>query len=334
MKLLHIAARQPNPRLFTPPFLTQLREFGELSVIEHGEQLPETEVLTQIRGCEVLLTGWGHLPVPVAIAAEPGSLRYICHLTGEMRSYIPPEIIRAGIPVTNWGDALALQVAEGAVTLLLACLKNLRAHIEEKRNGQWRLSCDSLTGTMRGLRVGIYGYGVIAQRFVELCRPFGARLSAFDPYVSEFPPDVEQCTSLNDLFAGSDAVVLHAGLTPETRHSIGTEQLALLRDNGILINTARGGLVDQDALFAELERGRLRAGLDVLDFGDWLPPDHPARQWTNVVFTSHQVSNRDWSDGPDSLNPLHEVCLDNLRRFAHGEPLRFRMDEARYERST
>lgn len=333
-KLLHLASGKANPKLFPTPFRESLKSVGELKIIEGASSLSEAEIISRIRGCEVLLTGWGVVPIPVAVAKEPGSLRYICNLTGSLRSFVPREVIQGGIPVTNWGDAPAFQVAEGAFALLLACLKNFRLHIEEKRGGAWRLSNPELMGTLRGLRLGLYGFGVIGRQFYQLCQPFQPEIRIFDPFIPELPEGAIRVDILDELFANSDAIAIHAGLTPETRHSVGAAQLALLPEHGILVNTARGGIIDQKALFAELEAGRLRAGLDVLDAPDFLPPDHPARHWPNLILTSHQVEGSDWRQGNDRLLPLHEVAIDNLRRYDAGEPLRFVMDLQRYDLST
>jgi phosphoglycerate dehydrogenase-like enzyme len=129
--------------------------------------------------------------------------------------------------------------------------------------------------------------------------------------------------------------VICAALSDETRQSITADLLALLPRHGVIINTARGGIVDQDALFAELESGRLRAGLDVLE-PDRLPADHPARTWKNCIFSAHEI-NRGWpTDGgePTTLAPMHKVCIENLIAFAEGNPIRFEMDLERYRRST
>ena len=112
--------------------------------------------------------------------------------------------------------------------------------------------------------------------------------------------------------------------------------LARLPRHGVVINTARGDVIDQVALFDELRSGRLRAGLDVLAEPEQLPADHPARQWPNLAWTCHAIA-RDWpTDGapPTRLQAMHEVCLDNLGRFSRGEPLRFVMDRTRFLRST
>jgi len=129
--------------------------------------------------------------------------------------------------------------------------------------------------------------------------------------------------------------VIHAGLCDATRRSVTSELLAKLPRHGVVVNTARGGIVDQAALFAELEAGRLRAGLDVLE-PDTLPPDHPARAWENLILTAHHVENPWPLDGRPAtrLTPMQRACVENLRRFAAGEPLLYPMDRTRYLRNT
>jgi phosphoglycerate dehydrogenase-like enzyme len=190
-------------------------------------------------------------------------------------------------------------------------------------------------GSLNRLRVGIYGLGVIGRRFVEMIRPFGAELTIFDPYLAEMPEGCSRATSLDELFAGSQAIVIHAALTDETRGSVTADLLARLPRHGVVINTARGGIVDQPALFAELKSGRLRAGLDVLE-PDGLPEEHEARAWPNLILTAHRVDHGwpDFNEPPTELNEMQETCIDNLRRFFGGEPLRFTFDRARYLRST
>jgi phosphoglycerate dehydrogenase-like enzyme len=106
----------------------------------------------------------------------------------------------------------------------------------------------------------------------------------------------------------------------------------MLPDNGIVINTARGGIIEQDALFAELESGRLLAGLDVLE-PDRLPEGHPAKKWSNAIFSTHSIG-KSHPEGQNVLRPMHQICLENLRRHIAGMSLEFVMDVDRYQRST
>ncbi len=335
LRMLHIAAREASDRIWTPLFCRTLQGLGQLHIITAGAEMPLAEHMARIRQADVLLTGWGSSPVPDDLAQDRGRLRYICNITGSVRHWISLRIIDAGIPVTNWGTAPADRLAEGAMTLLMATVKDLHQRIVNVRGGGWRLDDHHFGGSLRGLNVGIYGYGAIGQRFVPLLRPFGAVMRIYDPYAASIPEDCTRAESLETLFERSEAIVIHAGLTEETRGSVTADLLARLPDHGIVINTARGGIIDQDALFAELEAGRLRAGLDVLE-PDRLSPDHAARSWPNLILTAHQIGrNRpDYGQERTWLDDFHQVCLDNLSRFVSGEPLRFRMDHDRYVRST
>src|SRR5690606_32060969 len=120
-------------------FRDALSEMGQLTVVHNGADLPDAERAALIRDCDILVTSWGSAATPVSVAKEPGQLRYICHVTGEMRYAVPLEVIDAGIPVTNWGTAPANGVAEGSMTLLLAALKDLHAQVVRVRNGGWHM---------------------------------------------------------------------------------------------------------------------------------------------------------------------------------------------------
>jgi len=320
----------------TGEFVEKLKNFGELTIIKDATALSSRERADLIRQYDVLLLIWGSMPIPDEIAENPGKLRYVCNISGELRAFVPVSLIRAGILVTNWGDAPADSVAEGAMVLLLAVMKNLRDHIETAAEGGWRVPSMATKGSLKGCDVGIYGLGAIGRRFVDLIRPFQANLIVYDKYVTDVPPGCGRVNSLKELFQASKIIVIHAGLSPETRRSVNAEMLALLPDGGIIINTARGGIVDQDALFRELKSGRLRAGLDVLDgeAGDYLGEHDEARKWNNLILTSHTVSSAEWGTEETLENIMRRICLENIERFSKGQAPLFQMTEERYSRST
>jgi phosphoglycerate dehydrogenase-like enzyme len=175
----------------------------------------------------------------------------------------------------NWGG-----VAEGAIALMLTLLKRIRERDAHVKAGGWREP--PIYGTYvgrrsdgyRGITIGIVGLGRAGSRVAELLAPWRARLLATDPYVE--PGTFEQLgvgrVDLDTLLRESDVVTLHCNLTSETRGLIDARRLALLKRSAVLINTARGAVVDLDALCAALERGALAgAALDVL------PQEPPAR---------------------------------------------------------
>lgn len=334
-QFLHIAKHQPSAAVWNDLFRDALSAMGRLTVLENGESLSEDERAARVRNCDILITSWGSARTPPAVAESPGRLRYICHVTGEMRYAVPPEVIDAGIPVTNWGDAPANSVAEGAMALLLATLKDVHAQAMRVRAGGWQQDTAYFGGSLMGLNVGVYGCGVIGRRFVELLRPFGAHIRIFDPFMAHVPEGCERVDSLEALFDASEAVAIHAGLTDETRHSVNADLLARLPRGGVIINTARGGIVDHDALFRELESGRLRAGLDVTE-PEPLPEGHPARGWENLILSGHRIESGWPSYGEPArrLTAIQEIALDNIRRFLSGQQPRFLMTRHRYDLST
>lgn len=334
MKLLHLAAGRKSARVWIEPFEKELRNVGDLEIRENAAELSEAQVLREIRSTDVLLTSWGALGIPSGLADDAGSLRYVCHLNGSVRNTVPREVVAAGIPVTNWGDAPANRLAEAAFTLLIAVLKDVSGRVDTIRSGGWTPDETVYGGTLEGLDIGIYGLGAIGRRFEEMLRPFRPRVRVYDPYVAQLPTSCTPVGSLTELFASSFAVVIHAGLSDETRGSVSAELLGMLPDHGVLINTARGAIVDQAALFAELESGRLRAGLDVLA-PEHLDADHPARQWPNLILTAHDLGKiRSLPGESPRLWKFHRVALDNLGRFETGEPLHHLVTLDRFDRST
>jgi phosphoglycerate dehydrogenase-like enzyme len=292
-------------------------------------------VLSLLQKTDIALSCWGSLPFPTELSEAPGCLKYCCHLTGQLKEIVPAPFFKKGFLVSNWGDAPAHGIAEGCMTLLLAVLKDLHVRIQVMRKGGWEIDKKNYGGSLERLEVGVYGLGAIGRRFVDMLRPFGCTIRIFDPYVVKLPEGCLRAENLKELFSLSQAVVIHVGLTPETTHSVNAQLLALLPDHGVIINTARAKIIDQEALFAELKKGRLRAGLDVTD-PEPLPENHPARQFENLLITAHTIGDPWPTDGKPlkKLYRYHEIALDNIKRFLNHETPQFLMDEERYQRST
>ncbi|MCH8474794.1 MAG: hypothetical protein LAT55_06150 [Opitutales bacterium] len=340
VKLISLHQREAHERTWTPFFTEKVKSLGDYTRYENTVEWSDDQKAEKIREADVLLTGWDAPAVPEELSENPGRLRYICHIHGEIRRLISRKIVSSPILVSNWGPAPGPGVAEGAMTMLLASLKMIPAHVTEKRAGQWQIKQKEWAGTLRNLRVGIYGMGVIGKEVVKLLTPFGSRLKGFDPYAKDWPEAVERLPSLDDLFAEVDAVVVTAGLNEETRRSVAADQLARLPNGGIVVNVARGAIIDQTALLAEVRAGRLRAGLDVLDTDgkDWMEPDDADRQLPNLLLTGHSVSFSPWNHSlPGNENllvPFQEICLENLRLFRDGEEPRYCFTSERYDLST
>jgi len=332
MKMIHLAADNPHPTVWNELFVNELRTLGELTIVPNARNLPVTEIADAIRQCDVALSSWGSVSIPENVTANPGKLKYACHITGAVRGCIPLSLIDAGILVSNWGDAPANGLAEGAVALLFAVMKDLHRSVLRQRGMDAAAGDSVVMGSLEETSVGVYGMGVTGRRFVEILRPFAPIIRAYDPFASDLPPDCIRVATLEELFGQSRIVTIHAGLNETTHKSVTADLLARMPDHGIVINTARGAIVDHEALTREVCSGRLRAGLDVTD-PEPLPQDHPLRQCPGCIITPHNISGS-WPDDPVHLGKMHRICLDNLRRFQRGEPVKFKMDRRRYELST
>ncbi len=331
MRIINLANGRRLETVWTHDFIDALRSLGELRLEENGVGLSDVEAAEQVRGHEVAIVGWDARPLPASLAERPGALRYVCCYSGTIRDCVPRGIVEAGIDVSNWGEHPANGVAEASMTLLLAVLKGLPKVIDASRRGEWGIET-TVRGSLSGTRVGVYGCGVIGRRFIELLRPFGSQIRIFDRYAPSIPDGCERVESLDALLTGIEVLVIHAGLSEETRRSVRAEHLAQLPDAGVVINTARGAILDQDALFAELSSGRLRAGLDVLE-PDHLPPEHPMLGLDNCLLSFHQLDQLQWPQRP-GLTPMQQICVDNIARFVSGRRPRWLFDADRYDHST
>lgn len=224
-----------------------------------------------------------------------------------------------GIPVGLTPEGTSVGVAEHTLLLILAVCKRLptaSAGIARGEWMQWSLRQHSLE--LCGKTLGLVGFGRIGREVARRALGFDARVVFFDPFVElELQLPVERAGTLEDLLARSDIVSLHLPQTPENRHLLNAGTLSLMKPGALLINTARGALVDEEALVESLRSGHLGgAGLDVFET-EPLPPDHPLLAFPNVIATPHIAAGT-----RDALHAKMKAVFANLLRFTRGEPLK------------
>ncbi|WP_432240859.1 hydroxyacid dehydrogenase [Herbaspirillum robiniae] len=190
-----------------------------------------------------------------------------------------------GIAVRAAAGANAPAVAEHTWALVFACAKNVVGLDGRMRAGHWDKSTHKSL-ELQGRTIGLVGLGAIGRRVAATALSLGMRVIAHDPYAKEAPAGV-QLADLDAVFAQADVLSLHCPLTAENRHMINAQSIARMKDGAILVNTARGGLVDEQALVAALASGKLRAaGLDSFEKEPFAAP-HPLQQVGNVVLSPH-----------------------------------------------
>jgi phosphoglycerate dehydrogenase-like enzyme len=219
------------------------------------------------------------------LAASPG-LRVIARVGVGVDSIDIDAATAQGVAVTITPGANEATVADHTVALMLAALRRIREHDAAVRQGHWNRTGPHTPWLLSGGTVGLVGFGQIGRTVAVRLRGFDVRVLVSDPVE---PGDAAvESVSLDALLAASDVVSLHAPLLPTTRGLIGARELALMRPTAVLVNTARGGIVDEDALADALERGRLRAAaLDVFEH----EPPRASRLLAlpNVVLSPHNA---------------------------------------------
>ena len=200
---------------------------------------------------------------------------------------------RRGIAVCNTPDGPTISTAEHAVTLMLLVAKNVKAAESALRTGTSVGYYSRHHGIeLDGKVLGLVGFGRIARHVARIAGGLGMRVTTFDPYVpaSAVPAGIDRADTLEALLASADVVSVHVPLTDESRGLFGAAQFASMKPGAVFLNTARGGLVDQDALVGALEGGHLfGAGLDVTS-PEPLPAGHPLLTRDDVVVTPHVAS--------------------------------------------
>ncbi len=212
---------------------------------------------------------------------------------------------RRGIAVLNAPGANTVSAAEHTMALLLSLFRRIPGAHQSMRSGEWDRQRFA-GGEVRGRTLGIVGLGRIGAQVAGLARAFGMRVVAHDPYLSESRARERGITLVpfDRLLSDADVVTLHLPLTDETRHVIDGRRLALMKPSAVIVNAARGGLIDTEALVEALEAGRLAgAALDVFE-PEPLPSDSPLRRAPNVILTPHLAAST--SEAQDRV--ALEIC--------------------------
>jgi D-3-phosphoglycerate dehydrogenase / 2-oxoglutarate reductase len=215
-----------------------------------------------------------------------------------------------GIEVVYVPDYGIDDVADHALALLLACARKMAVCDRRVRAGEWPAYAElAPMRRLRGCTLGLYGYGRIGRNLGDKARALGMRVIAHDPYVAE------ATATRDELLGESDFLSIHVPLTEDTRHSIGAAELARMKHGAVLVNTARGPVVDTVALAAALRAGSLGgAGIDVFEEAP-LAADHPLRECETAVLTPHAAAFTE-----ESVTEVRKRSVADTLRLLRGEP--------------
>jgi phosphoglycerate dehydrogenase-like enzyme len=282
--------------------------------------------LDRLAGARILLTGWGSPVIDANALAHAPRLRAVVHAAGSVKGHVTPAVFARGIQVSSAADANALPVAEYTVAMILLANKAVPALARAYRARRAAIDLIEEYPDIgnHGKTAGLVGASRIGRRVAELLTPFDIEVLVSDPHLDDSGAASlgVRRVALDDIFPACDVVSLHAPATEETRGMVSARRLAAMRTGATLINTARGSLVDQDALVAELRRGRISAVLDVTE-PEVTPADSPLWDLPNVILTPHVAGSLG-----NELARLGSQALDEVLRLVAGEPLHHAVDPA------
>lgn len=268
------------------------------------------------REAEVLVTGWGSKPLTDEDLSNLPRLRAIVHAAGSVKALLAPSHWSGGVRLATANEALAIGVAETCVGMIIAGLKAFFPCYNSTRAGHWLPRDGRFTEHVRvretfGCSIGIIGASKTGRHTIRLLKGFECEVLLSDPFVT--PEQAAELgvelVSLDELMRRSDVVCLHAPALESTRHLLSRRQFSLMKDGGLFLNTARGMIVDEEALVAELRTGRIFAILDVTD-PEPPAPDHPFRSLENCVLLPHiagAVSNGCLRLGRSVVDQIEEL---------------------------
>ncbi|MER5889778.1 2-hydroxyacid dehydrogenase [Streptomyces sp. NPDC001941] len=278
----------------------------------------EDEMIEALRGAEVCVTQLA--PLTERILANCPDLKLMCISRGGPVNADLEAATRHGVAVCYAPGRNATATAEHTLTLLLAAARGVGDTHTDMRRGVWRgdyYDYDNCGIEIEGATVGLVGYGAIGSRVAKVLKAMGAEVLVFDPYVKpELVAGVAESVSLDELLTRSRIVSLHARVTEETTGMIGAEQIARMPRGSVIVNCARGALLDYDAVCDALDSGQLSgAGFDVFPV-EPVPADSRLLKTPGIVMTPHIAGG-----SQQVAHKAARIVADEVGRYLRGEPL-------------
>ena len=313
MKIVILDGRALNPGDLS---YDCIRQFGEVTLYQRTET--EAETIERIGDSEIVLVN--KVPITEAVLAACPGIRLICVQATGYNIVDCNACARRGIPVTNVPAYGTAAVAQFTMALILELCHRIGLHDQSVHRGDWVKSdnfCYWLTPQteLAGKTLGILGFGRIGREVGKLAKAFGMQVIACSRSQCEEGRQIGEYVDMDTLLARSDILSLHCPQTPGTEKIINARSLARMKDGAMLINTARGGLLDENAVAEALRSGKLRgAAVDVVS-KEPMAPDNPLLSAPGCIITPHIA----WAP-VESRQRLLDCVVENIRCFLNGTP--------------
>ncbi len=316
MKIVMLPGINVSEAVFKPEQLDRLRSMGTLIMRQSSGPTTLAQAAELLKGADVAITSWMCPSFQREVLDTAPDLKLIVHAAGTVKGIVTDEVISRGIRVSSGNEPLGVGVAETALGLTITGIKHMWQLAASCRLGLW----DNSNPRIRELfevTVGVVGAGKSGRHYIRLLKQFDVNVLVYDPLLTSEEAAVLGVvkTDFESLLACSDVISIHAPALPETKYMFNKHAFALMKDDAVLINTARGSIVHEDDLVYELQKGRFTACLDVTDPE---PPaeGHPFRTLPNIILLPHiagAVHN--------GKHRIGKFAVDEVFRFQNGLPL-------------
>lgn len=304
----------------------RLSALGTVYWLDEGQSLAEA-----IRSIDVALSTWGSPRFDETVIKQADRLKLLAHCAGTVVPYAVPELFSSAVRVVNSNYALSHCTAEFALAHILSGIWRMKEYEAVLRKGRWPNPRENMPRGLHGALVGIAGVGRVARLVMDLLRPFECRFLLSDEYLAEAQARKlgGELVTLDELCRRSDVITIHHTLTEKTRALFGSRQFSLMKDNALLVNTARGPIIDEKALLEAAREGRIYISLDVYDKEPSSEVSILLSKYDKVRCTPHMGGHcSGWHDR------IFGDMVDEVERFINGKELTQEVKMEDYQRQS
>lgn len=294
-----------------------INSLGDVEWNNSTEQFSEEELRDKLDGKDVCITGWNNIKFTREVLARAKDLKLVAHTGGTVASIVSDDLYERGVKVISGNLFFAESAAEGVIAYILAALRDIPYYSNSMKRGGWK-EPDYYNEGLLDQTVGLVGFGGIAKFVIEMLKPFRANIKVFSNHLDNGAAagyGIKKA-SLEEIFTACRIISIHLSRRPDTFHMINRKLLKMIPDGSVLVNTARGSIIDEEALTEELARGKFKAVLDVYE-KEPLPYDSKLRAMKNVILMPHMA-------GPtiDRRKLVTIGLVDDIKSFFNGGALK------------
>ena len=317
-KIVVLVNKEFRGRVFGEKYYEKMRAFGEVKVYDKDDFSDFDYVLDFVKGATIIVTSWDSPKIDKQILDCCPELKAVIHGAGSIKPIISDEFIQRKIRITNSAVAIGEGVAESALGFAISACKGFYQLSRDTKSGLWQDNIKTTVTDFYDITVGVISGGYVGRHMVKLLKNFHVDILLYDPILTK--EQIEEIgakkVELSELLSQSDVVTVHAPAISQTENMLNKSNLPLIKDGAVLINTARGTIINEADLIEELKKNRFFACIDVTNPE---PPakDNELRKLDNVVLTPHIAGT--------ATNGLKRVALhvcEEIDRLLKGEKMR------------